>query len=733
MAFGIRAEQIERIVNATHHDPFSVLGYHPGTDYDVVRVFAPHVETASISHGDQCLVLSRIHPDGLFEWQGPASTIHCPYVVHMRNYDGEEFRMIDPYGLPPVIESEDLGAFANGAHNRAYRFLGAQPQSLSEVDGVHFAVWAPNAARVSVVGDFNAWDGRRHTMRVRGDSGVWELFVPALEPGAIYKYEIRNRHDGLVHLRADPYARQAELRPRTASVVCSTDSYTWHDADWLDRRAECDWLHAPLSIYEVHLGSWRRDTNDNPLGYRHLASELVDYVRSMGYTHIQLLPIAEHPFDGSWGYQTLGYFAPSARFGAPDDLRFLVDQCHQHNIGVLLDWTPAHFPNDTHGLACFDGTALYEHADVQRGKHPDWDTLIFNYGRNEVRSFLLSSAHYWIEEFHFDGLRVDAVASMLYLDYSRKAGEWVANQFGGNENLEAVEFLRTLNTTLLGTHPGVLTIAEESTSWPMVSRPTYVGGLGFSMKWNMGWMNDTLTYVSNDPVHRKFHHDYLTFGLLYAFTENFVLPLSHDEVVHGKGSLLEKMPGDDWQRFANVRLLFAYLFCMPGKKHLFMGNDFAQRAEWNHDQSLDWHLLEHDEHCGIQALVRDLNDVYRQERSLHSHDFDAAGFSWLDCHDSGQSVISFTRQCDDDFVVVVLNFTPVPRHDYRIGVPVDGTYRELINSDSHHYGGSNLGNSGAVISEPVPWMGQKYSLSLTLPPLAGIVLRHDESQRHRYE
>ena len=560
-------------------------------------------------------------------------------------------------------------------------------------------------------------------MRVRGDSGVWELFVPGLTAGTLYKFEILNRDHGTIHLKADPYAQQAEFRPSTASIACGPDAYVWHDCEWLEQRAESDWLHKPLSVYEVHIGSWRRAPDGGFLSYRELAPLLIEYVLEQGYTHLEFLPITEHPFDGSWGYQTVGFFCPSSRYGSPEDLRFLIDQCHQHGIGVLLDWTPAHFPKDSHGLANFDGSALYEHEDPRLGEHPDWDTLIFNYGRNEVVSFLLSSANYWLEEFHFDGIRVDAVASMLYLDYSREEGEWRPNRYGGNENLEAIDFVKQLNTTLHEKHPGVLIIAEESTAWPMVSRPVYLGGLGFSMKWNMGWMNDTLAYIEKDPVHRQFHHDKLTFGLLYAFSENFILPFSHDEVVHGKRSMLDKMPGDTWQRFANLRLLYAYLYTMPGRKLLFMGNDIALDREWDHDRQLDWDLLAQPNHDGVRKVIADLNRLYRAEAALHKHDFDHEGFAWLDCHDSTQSVICYLRQAEDTFVVVALNFTPVPRSGYRIGVPNAGQYTEIFNSDSDYYAGTNVGNGGSLTAEEIPWMDRDFSVSLTLPPLAGIILK----------
>lgn len=716
------SEQFEKLTRAQHHDPFQILGLHPSGDEETVRAYIPGARDVSLAGKTRTLPMDQIR-DGLFEWRGSKGQLVPPYKLRWKSPGGDNLEGYDPYCFMPQIQDADLALFNAGTHLHAYRFLGAHHRVVQGVEGTVFATWAPGAQRVSIVGDFNGWDGRRHPMRVRGHSGVWELFIPAVGPGAVYKFEIRNRENGSICLKTDPYARRAELRPRTASVISENPTYIWHDCEWLESRTQADWLHQPLSVYEVHLGSWRHAADGRFLSYRELAPMLVDYVKQQGYTHIEVLPITEHPFDGSWGYQTVGFFSPTSRHGAPDDLRFFIDYCHRNGIGVLLDWTPAHFPKDAHGLARFDGSALYEHEDPRLGEHPDWDTLIFNYGRNEVLSFLLSSASYWLEEFHFDGLRVDAVASMLHLDYSRKEGEWVPNRYGGNENLEAVDFVKRLNTVLHDRYPGALIVAEESTAWPMVSRPVYLGGLGFSMKWNMGWMNDTLEYIQKDPVHRHFHHAILTFGLLYAFSENFILPFSHDEVVHGKLSMLDKMPGDSWQRFANLRLLYTYMFTMPGKKLLFMGNDIAQGREWSHDRELDWDLLEHPTHRGIQKLIADLNKVYRSEDALHKHDFEHDGFDWLDCHDSTQSVISYMRQTEDTFVVVILNFTPVPRHDYRIGLRKPGRYKEIFNSDSSYYAGSNLGNGSALIAEPVPWMDREYSLNLTLPPLAGVILK----------
>jgi 1,4-alpha-glucan branching enzyme len=617
--------------------------------------------------------------------------------------------------------------FGEGKLKQAYKTLGAQTRSQQGVMGVRFAVWAPNAERVSVVGNFNQWDGRIHSMRAHGSSGVWEIFVPHLTTHDLYKFEIRNRHTGHILVKTDPYGVEFEQKPGTAAKV-SQSQYQWADQTWLKQRESNDWLHAPFNCYEVHLGSWQRNAQGHFLSYRELAKTLVPHVANMGYTHVELLPITEHPLNESWGYQTTGYFGVTNRFGSPDDLRYLIDTFHQANIGVILDWVPGHFPKDDWALARFDGTALYEHEDPRLGEHQDWGTYIFNYGRNEVRNFLMSNAYYWLKEFHIDGLRVDAVASMLYLDYSRKAGEWLPNKYGGRENLDVIEFLKQLNMMVGEDFPGALTIAEESTAWPAVSRPVYTGGLGFSMKWNMGWMNDTLAYIEEDPVHRKYHHDKLTFGQLYAYSENFVLPFSHDEVVHGKRSLLDKMPGDAWQKFANLRLLFTLQATSPGKKLNFMGNEFGQGREWNVNTSLDWHLLQEDYagkayHQGIQQLSKDLNYLYRHQNALHSLDFDAQGFAWIDCHDADQSIISYIRRgTEDSFAIIVLNFTPVPRQSYRIGVPADGSYREIFNSDAACYGGSNLGNSTNIQTEYVPWMNQPRSIVLTLPPLAGIIL-----------
>ncbi|NVD35486.1 1,4-alpha-glucan branching protein GlgB [Marinobacter lutaoensis] len=622
----------------------------------------------------------------------------------------------------PLLSDYDLYLFGEGRHWHIYNVLGAHPCQFQGEHGVRFAVWAPNATAVSVIGDFNGWQPASNPMQCHGASGVWSAFVPGLEPGALYKFAITTRR-GEVRVKTDPYGQQFELRPANAAVVTAREPFNWGDGDWLARRRQDAWQQTPLSVYEVHAGSWRHHGSGRWLTYRELADQLIPYVLELGFTHIELLPVTEHPLDESWGYQTTGYYAPTRRYGSPDDLRYLVDQCHRHGIGVLLDWVPGHFPEDEHALARFDGTALYEHEDPRRGKHQDWGTLIYNYGRHEVRNFLIGSALYWLDTYHLDGLRVDAVASMLYLNYSRRDGEWLPNAHGGNENLEAIDFLRTLNEVCQTRFPGILMIAEESTSWPQVTRPPRVGGLGFNLKWNMGWMHDTLDYLSHDPVHRQYHHDKLTFGLMYAFSENFMLPLSHDEVVHGKASLLHKMPGDDWQQRANLRLLFAYQYTYPGAKLLFMGGEFGQRREWSEIRELDWELLQYPGHQGLKTLIRDLNHLYRGTPSLHARDYRADGFEWVDCHDAPQSVISYLRQGPDDTTLVVINFTPVVRYGYRIGVPRSGHWREVLNTDSTYYGGSNVGNPMGLAARDEPWMGRPASLELTLPPLAAVVLR----------
>ena len=710
-----------RIIEAKHHDPFSVLGRHTIKDKNVIRAFLPYAETVSI--GEKGPAMQRIPGSDLFEYYPTANIeIADHYQLFWTDKDGHNHLDIDPYTFGPVLSEFDQHLFGEGRHWHIYQKLGGHLHSMDGVEGVYFSVWAPNAQRVSIIGDFNRWDGRSHPMRNLGGCGIWELFVPGLEVGCLYKFEIRNHHTGQVLVKTDPYGQQFEFRPQTAAIIVQEDAYKWEDSVWMEKRPSHDWLHQPMSIYEVHLGSWQRDSRGNFLNYRELASKLVDYVKTLGFTHIELLPITEHPLDLSWGYQTTGYFAPTSRHGTPDDFRYFVDHCHQNGIGVILDWVPAHFPKDSFALGRFDGTPLYEHEDPRKGEHRDWGTLIYNYSRNEVKNFLLSSAFFWLEEFHLDGLRVDAVASMLYLDYSREANDWIPNMYGGNENLEAIDFLRQMNAVTHEQHPGTVIMAEESTSWPQVTRPTWTGGLGFSMKWNMGWMHDILHYMQEQPVHRSYHHDSLTFGLLYAFTENFVLPFSHDEVVHGKGSLLNKMPGDEWQRFANLRLLYTLMFTYPGKKLLFMGCEFAQGTEWSVNRDLDWYVLDYAHHRGVQTLVKDLNHLYQNHSALYQYDFDHQGFEWIDCHDYQQSIISYRRKSASEDLIVILNFTPVPRENYRIGVPREGIYHEVFNSDSEYYDGSNLGN-GHVHSEPQPWMNMSHSITVTLPPLAGIILK----------
>ncbi|MEW6221258.1 MAG: 1,4-alpha-glucan branching protein GlgB [Thermodesulfobacteriota bacterium] len=628
---------------------------------------------------------------------------------------------------PHFLSDYDLHLLAEGTHYRAWEKLGAHPGERNGQAGTWFAVWAPNAREVSVIGTFNDWDAGAHPLASRGDSGIWEGFIPGVGPGQLYKYHLVSNFHGYQVDKTDPYSFACEIRPATASLVWSLTDYQWQDEAWLRRRRQVNALDAPVAIYEVHLGSWMRvpEEGNRWLSYRELAPRLAAYVAEMGFTHVELLPVSEHPFDGSWGYQTVGFFAPTSRFGSPQDFMFLVDTLHQHGIGVILDWVPAHFPRDEHGLGYFDGTHLYEHADPRQREHRDWGTLIFNFGRREVANFLLSNALFWLEVYHIDGLRVDAVASMLYLDYSREEGDWIPNQYGGRENLEAIAFLRRVNELVYAEHPDVMTIAEESTAWPMVSRPTYLGGLGFGFKWNMGWMHDTLLYLSKDPIHRQYHHNTITFSLLYAFHENFILPFSHDEVVHGKGSMIGKMPGDDWQKFANLRLLYGYQYTHPGKKLLFMGAEIGQWAEWSHDASLEWHLLDHHPHQGLRRWVRDLNTLLRGEPALHAIDDEPAGFSWIDCSDAQQSILAYLRRGrrPEDLVLCVANCTPVPRHNYRIGVPQGGIWEEALNSDAVLYGGSGMGNLGEVAATPVAAHGHFRSLNLVLPPLAMLILR----------
>lgn len=717
--------QLDLLLQGRHHDPHGLLGVHetaPGQWR--TRHLDPHAQTVSARFADGWRALPRRAP-GLFEL-ACATPPELPLTLRVERSGGHAADAVSPWAFAPDLPAQDLASFNEGRHAGAGGLFGAHFLERDGVTGVRFACWAPNAGRVSVVGDFNRWDGRAHPMTSRGSSGVWELFIPGLGAGTLYKFELRNRDSGAVFLKTDPYGAAFELRPGTAACVLGPSGHRWRDEAWMRARARRDWLHAPLNAYEVHAGSWRRHPDGSFHSYRELAEHLVPYVRDMGYTHIEFMPLAEHPLDESWGYQCSGYFAPTSRFGTADDLRALIDACHGAGLGVILDWVPGHFPRDDWALARFDGSALYEHEDPRLGLHQDWGTLVFNYGRGEVRSFLLSSAAHWLSEFHIDGLRVDAVASMLYLDYSRREGEWLPNRHGGRENLEAMAFLRDLNTMVHRDFPGGLTFAEESTAWPMVSRPVHLGGLGFSMKWNMGWMNDSLAYMSLDPIHRRFHHERLTFGQMYAYSENFLLPLSHDEVVHGKRSLLGRMPGDAWQKFASLRLLLAWQTTSPGKKLLFMGGEFGQGREWRVGGELDWGLLDIGWHAGVRACVRDLNRLYRDLPALHELDFETGGFQWIDCHDAEQSVVSWMRRGRDGAVVVVAaNFTPVPRHAYRIGAPVAGRYRERLNTDSAWYGGSDLGNGVGVSTEPVAWMGFPDSMCLTLPPLALVLLEPD--------
>ncbi len=725
-------DDVYRVVFTDHHDPFSVLGMHEavvrGKKSTVVRAFLPDAMHAwvidSADRSEYAMV--KVLEDGFFEVQFPGRTNVFPYLLKKELPDGhvEEFR--DSYSYLPTLTDFDLYLFGAGDHHRIHEKLGAHYAEVNGVGGVQFAVWAPNARSVSVIGDFNGWDRRKHAMRVLGSSGVWEIFIPGLAEGELYKFQVKTK-EGFILDKTDPYGTEMEHRPRTASRVNFLRDFEWKDEEWMSQRREADHLGEPISVYEVHLASWARKPEDGNrwLSYRELAGTLLPYVREHGFTHIELMPVMEHPFDGSWGYQVTGYFAPTSRFGRPQEFMVFVDACHREGIGVILDWVPAHFPKDDHALARFDGTHLYEHADPRRGEHQDWGTYIFNYGRNEVRNFLLGNALFWMDRYHIDGLRIDAVASMLYLDYSRKEGEWIPNERGGRENLDAIRFLKDLNALAHQYHPGVLTIAEESTAWPGVTNAVAHGGLGFSLKWNMGWMHDMLVYFTKDPIHRAYHHDKLTFALLYAFTERFLLPLSHDEVVHGKASMLSKMPGDDWQKFANLRLLYGLMFGFPGKKLLFMGGEIGQRDEWNHDRSLDWHLLQYDPHAGLQRWVTDLNHLYRQHAALYQVDFHSSGFEWIDFHDDKGSTISFLRRSADgsDEMIVVCNFTPVPRHDYLVGVPNAGVYRELLNGDSSFYGGGNMGNAGELVAFAPGFHGRPAALRMTLPPLAAVFLK----------
>ena len=718
-------EAIAAIIEGRHADPFAVLGAHQARGGYVVRAFVPGADAVDVESRDGATIaaLACVHAAGLFE--GTVKE-RVRYVLRAHRGDAT-WRVDDPYAYGPVLGPLDDWLLGEGAHVELYNRLGAHALVHEDTPGVFFAVWAPSARRVSIVGEFNAWDGRRHVMRKRLGSGIWEMFVPGLAEGALYKYEIIGADGSLLPLKADPVGFGAELRPGTASVVRDTTRFEWGDGEWMAARARTDHRRAPMAVYEVHLGSWRRGERNRWLGYDELADALVPYALDMGFTHLELLPVSEHPLDQSWGYQPIGLFAPTARYGEPAAFARFVDRCHRAGLGVLLDWVPAHFPVDPHGLARFDGTALYEHEDPRQGFHPDWNTAIFNFGRNEVANYLIANALFWLDRYHVDGLRVDAVASMLYLDYSRQPGAWVPNREGGNQNLEAIAFLRRMNETIYARHPGAITVAEESTAWPAVSQPTYAGGLGFGFKWNMGWMHDTLQYLRQIPVHRRWHHDRITFGLMYAFAENFVLPLSHDEVVHGKGSILARIPGDAWQQFATLRAYYALMWAYPGKKLLFMGQEFAQGREWNFDAGLEWHALDIGWHRGVATLVRDCNRAYRRERALHERDCEGEGFRWIEVNDRLHSVFAWLRFGGDGAppVAVAVNFTPVPRDHYRIGLPFPGRWREILNTDASVYGGSGRGNAGSIIAERTASHGFPCSAAIVLPPLGTVWFVHE--------
>jgi 1,4-alpha-glucan branching enzyme len=717
-------QELEALAGGYHGDPFSVLGPHAAEDakraWDI-RAFLPNAQHVDVLMDGRVVPMERMHSAGLFSARLDSQP--SLYRFRVTDYQGQTTEVEDAYRFPPLLSDFDLHLTSEGTNYEGYNAFGAHVVISEGIEGTRFAVWAPNAIVVSVVGDFNDWDTRRHPMRLR-TGGVWEIFVPGVVAGAPYKYAVKSRFRGYSQMKADPYGFWMETPPKSASVVADLDSYEWRDQEWMERRAQTKILDGPVAIYEVHLGSWRRKEGHAQLSYRELATMLVDYVKGMGYTHIELMPIAEHPYSPSWGYQVTGYFAPTSRFGPPEDLMYFIDRCHQAGIGVIMDWVPAHFPKDAHGLVYFDGTALYEHEDPRLGEHRDWGTLIFNFGRNEVRSFLISNALFWLKKYHIDGLRVDAVASMLYLDYSRKPGEWVPNMYGGNENLEAISFLRKANEVIHQV-PGAISLAEESTAFTGVSRPVYLNGLGFTMKWNMGWMHDMLHYFERDPIHRKYHQNDITFSMVYAFTENFVLPISHDEVVYGKRALLDKMPGDEWQRFANARAFLSYMYTHPGKKLLFMGCEIGQTAEWNSETDVQWWLLQFDIHRKLQTFCTALNEVYKSQPALYEIDFHYSGFEWIDFHDNENSIVAFIRyaQRRQDFLVVVCNFTPTPHKGYRIGVPEPGEYLEIFNSDAEIFGGSNMGNGGRVTAEPTQSHGRPASMSLIIPPLGVLILK----------
>lgn len=739
MHYTVSEDQLNKVIHFEHHDPFQVLGAHEikaeGKNCVAIRVFNPAAKAIWVIDKSSSSLTSypmvKINNVGFFEFVHIEKDKVFDYELKEEFYNGSVFQTKDPYSFLPVITDFDTHLFNEGSHQEAYEKLGAHTTVINNVKGVHFAVWAPNAKAVSVIGDFNAWDNRRHQMRIIGSSGIWEIFIPGMSEGDVYKYAVKTGY-GKVKDKADPYGYFSEVRPKTGSIVWNINKYKWNDGKWIEKRSASQNLAKPMSCYEVHLGSWKRmpEQDNRSLNYRELAVQLTQYVKEMGYTHVELMPVAEHPFDGSWGYQVTGYFAPTSRFGTPEDFMYFVDYLHQNDIGIIVDWVPGHFPKDDHGLADFDGTALYEHADPRKGEHLDWGTKIFNYGRNEVRNFLISNALFWLGKYHIDGFRVDAVASMLYLDYSRKAGEWIPNQYGGRENLEAISFLKRMNELVYEKYPGTTTIAEESTAFGGVSRPTYVGGLGFEFKWNMGWMHDTLVYMTKDTIYRKYHQGTLTFSMIYAFSENFILVFSHDEVVHGKCSMINKMPGDMWQKFANLRVLYTYMWTHPGKKLLFMGQDFGQWDEWGELKSLDWHLLDYEPHNKLQKLIKDLNKLYKNEPALYEVDFEPFGFEWIDFYDSDNSVISYIRKArNGDFLVISLNFTPVPRYEYRIGVPHLGFYQEMLNSDSADYWGGNVGNNGGMEADPIGWQGRPYSLKITLPPLGGVIFKLQKKEK----
>jgi 1,4-alpha-glucan branching enzyme len=727
----VSPHDLQLLLNAEHPDPFGFLGLQESNGQLVVRAFRPDAKSLTVvdrNDRERRFPAERMSEEGFFEASLKGAESRFDYVLEVDRWTGERFQVADPYSFGTLLGELDMHLFCEGNHYEIYKKLGAHLSEINGHHGVVFSVWAPNAQRVSVIGDFNGWDGRVNPMRKRTESGVWEIFIPEVTEGAHYKFELRNSQ-GQVVLKSDPFAFFSQHGLETASLVFDVKRFGWNDDAWIEYRNSKQWQKEPISIYEVHLGSWARvpEENNRYLSYRELGDRLIPYVQDSGFTHIELMPVAEHPFDGSWGYQVTGYYAPTSRYGNPDEFRDFVNRCHQSNIGVILDWVPGHFPKDAHGLAQFDGTHLYEHADPRQGEHQDWGTLIFNYGRNEVRNFLIGNALYWLDEFHIDGLRVDAVASMLYLDYSRTGGNWVPNVQGGRENLEAIYFLKRFNEVCYERFPGILTIAEESTAWPGVSRPTFLGGLGFGFKWNMGWMHDFLTYMSREPIHRKHHQGDITFSLLYAFQEHFILVLSHDEVVHGKGSLVAKMPSDPWQKFANIRMFFAWMYAYPGKKLIFMGGEFGQWREWNHDQSLDWHLLDYPFHAGLRRLVQHLNYVYKTEPALWQLDDSYEGFEWIDFHDADSSIVVFLRKAEmGPLFVFLVNATPVPRYGYRIGVPGEGWYEEVVNTDAEIYGGGNIGNYGGMHADAIPWQGRSHSISVVLPPLSLVAFKRHE-------